>query len=87
MHLQVRQIITDDQSRGLVEAFQKFRNTDQEHTAQELAEYKSRAEKDIIGLEENIYGFTFVSIDDEIIFFLWPWLTLLCLNRIPQLGY
>lgn len=63
--LQVRQIITDDQSRGLVEAFQKFRNTNQEHTAQELAEYKSRAEKDIIGLEENIYGFTFVSIDDD----------------------
>lgn len=68
MCLQVRQIITDDQSRGLVEAFQKFRNTNQEHTAQELAEYKSRAEKDIIGLEENIYGFTFVSFDDPFSF-------------------
>ncbi|KAI9319643.1 hypothetical protein BX666DRAFT_1853580 [Dichotomocladium elegans] len=57
----MHQILIDDQSRQLLELFQSYRkvNNAAALNPQQLAEYKSKAEKDIIGAEENLYGIVF----------------------------
>ncbi|KAI9491761.1 hypothetical protein BDB00DRAFT_831346 [Zychaea mexicana] len=52
-------IMSDVRSRQLVELFRTYRNLEHPPDAQQLATYKLRAEQDVIGPEQNIYGIVF----------------------------
>ena len=54
-------IMTDVRSRQLVELFRTYRNLEHPPDAQQLATYKVRAEQDVIGIDQNVYGIVFVS--------------------------
>ncbi|KAI7852149.1 hypothetical protein BDC45DRAFT_444435 [Circinella umbellata] len=52
-------IMTDVRSRQLVELFRTYRNLEHPPDAQQLATYKVRAEQDVIGIDQNVYGIVF----------------------------
>lgn len=54
-------ILSDARSRDLVQLFKSFRNLEQTPQPQQLATYRLRAEQDIIGPGEKIYGIVYVS--------------------------
>ncbi|KAI9244121.1 hypothetical protein BDA99DRAFT_529472 [Phascolomyces articulosus] len=52
-------IMTDARSRQLVELFRTYRNLEHPPDAQQLATYKVRAEQDVVGIDQNVYGIVF----------------------------